>query len=105
MAEILQPSGRLDAEQAPHITQWLENHTGDVIINLEAVTFIDSMGLATLVKAMKRRREQGYELALCGVQANVRVIFELTRLDKAFQIFDNEAEAIKAIRGTGSRTA
>ena len=61
---------------------------------MEAVNFVDSAGLAALVKGMKRSRELGGNLVIFGLQQPVRIIFELTRLDKAIDIFDNEDDAV-----------
>jgi anti-sigma B factor antagonist len=45
---------------------------------------------------MKHSRERNGELRLCGLQQPVRMIFELTRLDRVFEIFPNEEEALRA---------
>ncbi len=65
-------------------------------MNLAGVQFVDSTALATLVQGMKRCRQLKGDLRLCGLQQPVRMIFELTRLDKAFEIFSGEDEAIQA---------
>ena len=91
-ATVLQISGRFDAHMAPQIKALLEraDTPPQVVVNLAAVTFIDSTALATLVSGMKRCRQAGGDLRLCGMQQPVRIIFELTKLDRAFSIFPNE---------------
>ena len=100
---ILTLSGRLDASAAPGIATWLEEtvqgQPSNIVVDLGNVTFIDSTGLAILVKGMRRCRQQGGELVLCGLQQPVRVIFELTRLDQAFGIFSTDVEALASITG------
>lgn len=64
------------------------------IINMSEVGFMDSSGLATLVETLQLSRRDGGELKLVGVQDRVRSIFEISRLDSIFQIFDSEAEAM-----------
>ena len=85
---ILQLKGRFDAHEIAPVTAWLQTQidTGifHVIVNLEGVNFIDSTALASLVRGLKHCREKGGDLRLCVLQPAVRVIFELTRLDKAF---------------------
>jgi anti-sigma B factor antagonist len=97
---ILELTGRFDAYVAPPIADWLDKATNAaparIIVNLAKVNFIDSTGLATLVQGMKRSRQHGGDLYLCNLQQPVRVIFELTRLNKAIQIFDTPDEALKA---------
>ena len=60
-------------------------------------SFVDSSALALLVKGMKHCRQGGGDLALCSLQQPVKVIFELTRLDKAFGIYSTQDEAIQAL--------
>jgi len=64
------------------------------VINMREVGFMDSSGLATLVEAMQLSRRYGGQLKLVGISRRVRSIFEISRLDKIFQIYDNEAEAL-----------
>jgi anti-sigma B factor antagonist len=94
---ILDLNGRLDVSTAALLKTRLQSIPPDqnqVVVNLKQVNFIDSMGLSMLVQGMKRFREKQGDLRLCEMQAPVRIIFELTRLDKAFEIFATEAEAL-----------
>jgi len=96
---VLQLSGRFDAHEVEPVNAWLAEQikTGHakIIVNLEGVNFIDSTALSTLVRGLKHCREQKGDLHICKLQQPVRVIFELTRLDKAFDIFATEEEAAK----------
>ncbi len=97
---ILELDGRFDAHVTPPVVQRLEQAAStspaQVVVNLTGVHFVDSTALAALVKGMKRCRQQNGDLYLCGLQQPVRIIFELTRLDKAFEIYATEAEAVTA---------
>lgn len=97
---VFQLSGRFDAHEAPAMTERLKQITAQpparVIVNLSGVTFIDSTALGTLVQGMKRCRLHQGDLRICNVQQPVRVIFELTRLDRAFAIFELEDQAVAA---------
>ena len=100
---VLELSGRFDSYTAPAATEWLDRAPAQAVVNLAGVEFMDSTALATLVQGMKRRRQQGGDLRLSNLQRSVRMIFELTRLDKAFEIFSEEAEAVRAFRAGGLR--
>jgi anti-sigma B factor antagonist len=98
--KILELSGRFDSYTAPQVRQWLEEVTdqgsAQLVLNLTGVHFVDSTALATLVQGMKRCRQlNGGDLRLCCLQQPVRMIFELTRLDKAFEIFASEEAAVQ----------
>ena len=96
---VLRLTGRFDAHEAPDVqkalTSEITKSKGRLLVNLSNVSFIDSRALATLVQGMKHCREAGGDLYLSNLEAPVRVIFELTRLDKAFEIFDAEEQAIQ----------
>ena len=96
---ILELSGRFDSYTAPQVRQWLEDaadrEPAQLVLNLSGVHFVDSTALATLVQGMKRCRQLNGDLRLCCLQQPVRMIFELTRLDKAFEIFASEEAAVQ----------
>ena len=99
---ILAPiAGRFDAHQVPKIQKEIDAALADgattVIMELSEVNFVDSSALAVMVRTMKHCRERGGELILCGLRQPVRIIFELTRMDKAFRIFDDVVTARAAV--------
>ena len=95
---VLQLHGRFDAYETPKVTTWLDGNlrpeNAQIVVNLKGVNFVDSTALSTLVQAMKRARQHQGDCKLCEVQQPVRIILELTRLDKAFEIFSDEATAM-----------
>lgn len=97
---ILELAGRFDTNTVPPVAAWLDQVTSSpkarVLVNLANTTFVDSTALATLVQALKRCQQVKGDLYLCGMRRPVYMIFELTRLDKAFNIYVDEEHAIKA---------
>lgn len=95
---VLRPNGRIDSHTTPTFRRQLEEistaKTTNVVLNLADISFVDSSGLAALVYGMKRCRERGGDLYLCCPQQPVRMVLQLTRLDKAMDIFLEEADAI-----------
>jgi anti-sigma B factor antagonist len=98
---VLRVDGRFDAHEVAEVRKALDNArsqgSSGIVVNLANVNFIDSSGLACLVQGMKHCRDGGGDLCLCELRQSVRIIFELTRLDRAFQIASNEAEALRAV--------
>lgn len=96
---VLIPEGRFDAYQTSSVDDWftktIQNHNF-MIVDLSAVSFMDTRAIATLVKWMKKSREQSGDLKLCNLKNAVRVIIELSKLDKAFAIFASLEEAVAA---------
>jgi len=97
---ILEIAGRFDTNTVPPVAAWLEQVTTApkvrVLVNLAETTFVDSTALATLVQALKRCHLVQGDLCVCSLRRPVYMIFELTRLDKAFNIFVDEAHALQS---------
>lgn len=97
---VLELTGRFDTNTVPPVAAWFDQVTSipgaRVLVNLANTTFVDSTALATLVQALKRCQQVKGDLYLCAMRRPVYMIFELTRLDKAFNIFVDEEHAIKA---------
>ena len=62
-------------------------------VTLAEVNFVDSTGLASMVRGMKRARERGGDVVIVSPSDPVRVILELTCLDVAFVIDDAPADS------------
>lgn len=98
--KVIQLSGSFDRFNVQIVHQWLEEATAKppayVVINLQAVNLLDSSALATLVYGVKRARSVNGDVRLCGLQPSTRLLFEMTRMDKVFEIFLTETDAIQA---------
>ncbi|MDX1577611.1 MAG: STAS domain-containing protein [Gemmatimonadota bacterium] len=64
------------------------------VIDFDGTGYIDSSGLGVLVSLSKRIREAEGRLRLAGLNQELRVLFELTKLDTLFQIVDSRATAL-----------
>ena len=86
-----------DAEKLREpLARLAEQKTPLIVLDLSAVTFVDSSGLGAIVSSLKMLRGQG-QLALCGMPNTVMSTFKLTRMDKVFRIFPSHVEAIAAL--------
>ncbi len=94
---LLRPTGEIDLSCAAMLRKRLskvqETKPLRLIIDLSAVPYMDSSGVATLVEAMQIARRNGSKLVRCGLQVKVRSIFEIARLDMIFTIVDSVEEA------------
>lgn len=73
-----------------------ENQNGDVVLDFQKVNFIDSSCLGVLVSLARTLRENKSDIKLIHLTEDVRSIFQITRLDKIFEIFDNAQEAVNS---------
>ncbi|MDZ4720575.1 MAG: STAS domain-containing protein [Roseiflexaceae bacterium] len=93
---VLYLEGRFDAHAAPQLNDWMKSNIvapAHIILNMANVTFVDSTALATIVAGLKRCRQLDGDLYLCNLPDPVRIIFELTRFNRAFLIFVDESDA------------
>ncbi|HEX5780368.1 MAG TPA: STAS domain-containing protein [Solirubrobacteraceae bacterium] len=81
--------GDLDIVTAPELRECLVKVIDEgarVVIDLEAVGFLDSAGLGILVGGLKRARTRGGELELVSTSHDVLKPLEITGLDRVFTI-------------------
>lgn len=94
---VLVARGQLDVATAPQFRQALvEAQYGgeaDVAIDLDAVEFIDSMGLGVLVGGVKRARSNARRLVVVCSRDRTLHLLELTGLDRVLHVVADLAEA------------
>jgi anti-sigma B factor antagonist len=98
---ILDISGDIDLAHSTELrrvvlVEFRENRTPKVILNLIAVNYIDSSGVASLVEGLKASRDIGARMMLVGLSPIVYEVLELSKLLKIFEIYDTEALALDA---------
>ncbi len=95
---VLRPVGEIDLSCASllrtHLGQVQGRKPGRLVIDLSAVPYMDSSGVATLVEAMQVARRNNGKLVLAALQDKVRSIFEIARLDMVFKIVDTVEQAV-----------
>lgn len=75
----------------------IQSHAPSVLVNMADVTYIDSSGIATLVEGLQLSRQTKTRFGIYGLRANARSVLELARLNRVFNIFENEKEALEKI--------
>jgi anti-sigma B factor antagonist len=93
---------RLDAAVAPQFREefieFSQDSPGTIILDLSAVTFLDSSGLGALVGALKRTGPRG-DLLLTGLTPAANRAVKLTRMDRVFTIYPDTATALQHVEG------
>jgi anti-sigma B factor antagonist len=91
-------AGRLNAVSAPEAKERLKTIVGaashNLVLDLSELAFIDSSGLAALVAGYKAAVEAGGSLKLASLIPAVAHVFNLTHLDRVFEIFANVEDAL-----------
>ena len=66
-----------------------------IVLDMRATESYDSIGLGSLLDAKDHAAQGGGSLRICGLPASGRKIFELTRLDQQFELFESLIDAVK----------
>ena len=97
---IVAPQERVDAFNAPtlrkRVYQFLDEGAKNFVLNLSAVPFLDSAGLAVLVSVLKRARQAGGDVKMVWPkQEAARRILHLTKFDRVFDMAETTEAALQ----------
>ncbi|HET7589734.1 MAG TPA: STAS domain-containing protein [Solirubrobacterales bacterium] len=102
-ARTISVRGELDLSTAPELegplNEALENDEGSLLIDLSQCEFIDSTGIALIVRAWQRldSGDNGRGLAICSQNDQVRRVLEITGLELSIPVHTSRDEALAAI--------
>ena len=95
---VLSVTGEVDVYTAPKFRERLIELVSEgkyqIIVDLQAVDFLDSTGLGVLVGGLKRLRSHDGDLMLVCTQARIVKVFEITGLTKVFKIYESVDAAV-----------
>jgi len=99
---VIRLSGPLNASNASEFQYQVTTAVGKarqttVLIDMEQVELLDSAGLMALVYSLRQAQALNHRFSLCSVSPSIRIIFELTQLDRVFEMFENFAAFEAAI--------
>ncbi|MGY8753840.1 MAG: STAS domain-containing protein [Phycisphaerales bacterium] len=95
---VVTPNGDIDLSKSTELRAKLQpllsQQPEKLIVDLNAVPYMDSSGLATLIEALQITRQQGKTFVLCDLSEGVQSIIALSRLDAIFDIVSSRDEAL-----------
>ena len=83
-------------ELEARLTEIIDEGPSALVLDLSGVTFIDSTVLAVLLHGLKRLGAAGGRLRIVTARPEIRRIFELTLLDRLFELDSSREEALAA---------
>jgi len=98
---VLDLTGDITLFNSPEIRKALIDQLKDrrvphLILNMLAVPYVDSSGVASLVEGLKISRDLKSRFALYGLSKSARTVLELTHLLRIFEVHLTEQEALDA---------
>ena len=106
---VISLAGEVDLYTAPKFKQQLLDAIGQgakhVVVDFSDTTFIDSTTLGVLVGGVKRLRTNDGQLSLVCNDRNITKIFEITGLDRVFEIYPTREDALEQIGSSSQPSA
>ena len=98
---VICPSGVLNAESAADFEQQLvsaiSHCCGDeLLVDMSNVESLDNAGLVSFMSALNSAKQASTRLRICSAPPSVRIVFELTQLDRVFTMVDKFPVAVAA---------
>ena len=96
-AKVVEVEGDVDLGTSPAFRRTLFEtlpHTAKLALNLKAIRYIDSSGIATLIEVLKDSQRLNKQFVLFGLSPAVLEVFRLTHVIRIFRIFATEQEAL-----------
>lgn len=90
--------GDIDIARSPELRKFFDSlikkNEKKVLVDFAGVSYIDSSGLATLIEMHQRLKKSGGSMRCCGMNQKIKNTFEITKLHKLFEIFDDRQGAL-----------
>jgi anti-sigma B factor antagonist len=90
--------GESDEPLVAKIVQLLDQRWLKILLNLADIPYIDSWGLAEVVKCFTEAQKRGGSLKLCSAHRRILKLLKVTRLSDVLVSFDSEEEALQSFR-------
>jgi len=91
--------GEINLSTSPELRKafddFIRNSMKKIVVDFSGVPYVDSSGLATLIELLQRLKKINGALRICCVPEKVKNVFEITKLHKLFEIFDDQASALE----------
>lgn len=103
--KVIKPAGIFNSSLASHVCHEVDDFIKEgakvILLDMEAVTFIDSSGLGGVINAFKVARSAGVRFVLCSISDQARMLLEITGMDQIFDIVQSQ----EAFHATVLKTA
>ena len=98
---VICPSGVLNAESAAKFEQELvaamrASCDSELVVDMSGVESLDNSGLVSFMSALNVARAKSKRLSICSAPPSIRIVFELTQLDRVFSMGEQMPVAMAA---------
>jgi anti-anti-sigma factor len=97
---VISTNDRLDALAAPELKEMIKGQVESgkkrIVIDLGSTRFIDSSGCGVLVASLRSLLKEQGDMRIAAPNPQAQTLFQLTRLDRVFEIFDTVELALSS---------
>jgi anti-anti-sigma factor len=86
------------------VRELVKDEARHLILDLEAVSYIDSATIGCLVEIHRLVADHGGAVKLVGLQRRVHTMLSMTGVDRFLEVYDGEAEALASLGWMGAHT-
>ncbi|MFP4471323.1 MAG: STAS domain-containing protein [Bacteroidales bacterium] len=98
-AVVIEIEGRLDTtnygQLEKKIIERIDAGHFNILCDCEKMDYVSSSGLRIFLMALKKINALKGKFVLCGLQENIREIFEISGFTSIFSIYDTQADALE----------
>lgn len=99
---LIEISGEIDLYNAPdikeNIQKLVEAQKFKIVLDMQGVSYIDSSGIGAMISALSGLKRHKGGLKLANLHGPVKKVFELTKLNSFFEIYDDPQKAIESFK-------
>jgi anti-sigma B factor antagonist len=106
-AYLISLAGDFDLHAGPEferrVLEALGRGATELLIDLKEVSFIDSTTIGILMRTRKRLAPVGGRVLVVTSDRNILRLFEITALDRMFEIYSSRTDALEDMHGNAGR--
>ena len=74
------------------------NNSKNYIFDFKKLEVIDSAGLSYIINCLKTTMKNNTQIKILNLINQPKIVFEITRVDSLFEIYNNEREALNSFK-------
>lgn len=101
---IVQLEGQIRISSQNDFKDYLDRLSSDfgtrtVLLNMAGISYMNSAGIGIIVDSFKKFREKSGHLTMCSLSPDIFRLFEVTKLNRFIDIYEDETVALEKMKG------
>ena len=96
---VVEPKGRVDSATSERFGQYfldlLQSDIKHIVVDFSGIVYLSSAGLRSLLLVSRQAKEGNVRFVLCGLGADIKRVFEISRFDQLFTIYATREDGVR----------